>query len=170
MREARCQETGQYGVRAGVAGRIWSRAAFNMNEPVLTNDPSRPAPPSPWILVVDDEPSMRMLIEVVLNSQGWAVVAADGAEDALDILKARARPPAVVICDVLMPGLDGLELVRRMCARLPDLNVIFISGRLSDVSWWPTDLREHRFLAKPFEKAQLIEAVRGALSDAGAGA
>jgi FixJ family two-component response regulator len=111
---------------------------------------------------------MRLLIEVVLNSQGWAAVATDGAEGALDALKAHAQPPAVVICDVLMPGLDGLELVRRMCARLPALNVIFISGRLSDVSWWPTDLREHRFLSKPFEKARLIEAVREALADTGA--
>jgi two-component system cell cycle sensor histidine kinase/response regulator CckA len=138
-----------------------------MNDPNLASDPSRSAIPSPWILVVDDEPSMRMLIEVVLNSQGWKVVTTDGAEDALDALKARALPPAVVVCDVLMPGLDGLELVRRMCARLPELNVIFISGQLSDVSWWPTDLKEHRFLAKPFERAQLIEAVREALADAG---
>jgi two-component system cell cycle sensor histidine kinase/response regulator CckA len=111
---------------------------------------------------------MQLLIGVVLNSQGWSAVCVDGAEDALHALKAHAEPPAVIICDVLMPGLDGLELVRRMCARLPDLNVIFISGRLSDVSWWPTDLREHRFLAKPFDKAKLIEAVREALSDTGA--
>jgi two-component system cell cycle sensor histidine kinase/response regulator CckA len=139
-----------------------------MSEPILPADPSRSAAPRPWILVVDDEPSMRLLIGVVLNSQGWSAVTTDGAEGALDALKAHALPPAVVICDVLMPGLDGLELVRRMCARLPNLNVIFISGRLSDVSWWPTDLREHRFLAKPFEKAQLIAAVRDALSDTGA--
>jgi two-component system cell cycle sensor histidine kinase/response regulator CckA len=110
---------------------------------------------------------MRILIEVVLRSQGWTVVSADGATTALEALKGSPQPPAVIICDVLMPGLDGLELVRRMCARLPDLNVIFISGRLSDVSWWPTDLREHRFLAKPFEKAQLIVAVREALADKG---
>jgi FixJ family two-component response regulator len=136
-----------------------------MNNPILPSDPSRPAPPSRWVLVVDDEPSMRLLIEVVLKSQGWSAVCVGGAEGALDALKAHEHPPAVVICDVLMPGLDGLELVRRMCTRLPDLQVIFISGRLGDVSWWPTDLREHRFLAKPFDKAQLIEAVREALSD-----
>jgi two-component system cell cycle sensor histidine kinase/response regulator CckA len=108
---------------------------------------------------------MRLLIEVILRSQGWTVLCADGGAGALDALKGNPLPPSVVICDVLMPGVDGLELVRRMCARLPDLNVIFISGRLSDVSWWPTDLREHRFLAKPFEKAQLITAVREALAD-----
>jgi two-component system cell cycle sensor histidine kinase/response regulator CckA len=132
--------------------------------PNSSNQKSPASPPRPWILVVDDEPSMRLLIEVVLKSQGWTVVCADGAESALNALKDRAQPPEIVICDVLMPGLDGLELVRRMCARLPALNVIFISGRLSDVSWWPTDLREHRFLAKPFEKAQLIAAVREAMT------
>lgn len=139
-----------------------------MNKSTPSGTPPRSSPPRPWILVVDDEPSMRLLIAVVLNSQGWSVITTDGAEDALAALKAHPQPPAVVICDVLMPGLDGLELVRRMCARIPDLNVIFISGRLSDVSWWPSDLKEHRFLAKPFEKTLLIEAVRDALSDTGA--
>lgn len=140
-----------------------------MNKPKISKERPPASPSRPWILVVDDEPSMRLLIEVVLKSQGWIVVTADSAEAALDALRNKPEPPEVVICDVLMPGLDGLELVRRMCARLPDLNVIFISGRLSDVSWWPTDLREHRFLAKPFEKAQLITAVREALKDSGAG-
>lgn len=140
-----------------------------MNPPVPLSEPSASASPRPWILVVDDEPSMRMLIEVVLRSRGWLAVSADGAEGALDALRANPEPPAVVICDVLMPGLDGLELIRRMCARLPNLNVIFISGRLSDVSWWPTDLREHRFLAKPFEKDQLIGVVRDALAATSAG-
>lgn len=139
-----------------------------MNKPTPPTEAFPPASPRPWILVVDDEPSMRMLIEVVLRSQGWLAVSADGAEGALDALKANPEPPAVVICDVLMPGLDGLELIRRMCARLPNLNVVFISGRLSDVSWWPTDLREHRFLAKPFEKDHLVAVVRGALAAASA--
>jgi two-component system cell cycle sensor histidine kinase/response regulator CckA len=138
-----------------------------MNDPIIPTEPSGAASPRPWILVVDDEPSMRILVEIVLRSQGWTVVSADGAESAMEALKVSTQPPAVIICDVLMRGMDGLELVRRMCAKLPDLNVIFISGRLSDVSWWPTDLREHRFLAKPFEKAQLVMAVRDALTDRG---
>jgi two-component system cell cycle sensor histidine kinase/response regulator CckA len=139
-----------------------------MNKPTTPKETSPASSSRPWILVVDDEPSMRLLIEVVLKSQGWNAVCADGAGAALDALKDKAQPPEVVICDVLMPGLDGLELVRRMCSRNPNLNVIFISGRLSDVSWWPTDLREHRFLAKPFEKAQLITAVREALDSSAA--
>jgi FixJ family two-component response regulator len=115
--------------------------------------------------VVDDEASMRQLIELVLQKEGWKVQTANGAEAALECVKAAGRPPSLVICDVLMPGIDGLELMRRMCGRFAGLDVIFISGHLSDVSWWPTDLREHRFLAKPFENAQLIAAVDEAIAD-----
>jgi DNA-binding NtrC family response regulator len=133
--------------------------------------PSATAPNStkaePWILVVDDESSMRMLIGIILQSMGWTIQVANGGEEAMAALKAAARPPSLVICDVLMPGIDGLELVRRICARIPGLNVIFISGHLTDVSWWPTDLRDHRFLAKPFDNAQFIAVVREALSGAG---
>jgi DNA-binding NtrC family response regulator len=135
-----------------------------MNKPPQSTE-SPKTPPPRWILVVDDEPSMRHLVELVLKKQGWTVQVAGSAEAALELVKRSATPPVLAICDVLMPAIDGLELVRRMCARIPGLNVIFISGHLSDVSWWPTDLREHRFLAKPFENAHLVAAVDEALSD-----
>jgi DNA-binding NtrC family response regulator len=125
--------------------------------------------PSPlserWILVIDDEVSMRTLIEIVLRGQGWAVRTAEGADAAMEVLHAAAPAPALLICDVLMPGMNGLDLVRKITARIPGLAVIFISGHLTDVSWWPSDLREHRFLAKPFENAQLVALVREAFGE-----
>jgi CheY-like chemotaxis protein len=127
--------------------------------------PTKSSPPARWILVVDDEPAMRQLIDLVLNKEGWIVQTAGSAEEAIDAVKKADNPPALIICDVLMPKTDGLELMRRICARIPGVDVIFISGHLSDVSWWPTDLREHRFLAKPFENAHLIAAVSEAMAD-----
>jgi DNA-binding NtrC family response regulator len=134
-----------------------------MNTSPHSETPAQAPPSGRWILVVDDEPSMRVLIDLVLRSQGWTVRTAACAEDAMDALRASPEPPALVICDVLMPGVDGLELIRRMCARTAGLNVIFVSGHLTDVSWWPADLREHRFLGKPFDNAQLLAAAREAL-------
>jgi DNA-binding NtrC family response regulator len=115
-----------------------------------------------WILLVDDEPAMRQLIETVLDTQNWTVRVAEGAPTALATVAAASTPPTVMICDVLMPGIDGLELTRRMLAKFPKLKVILISGHLMDLSWWPTDLREICFLTKPFSNNQLIEAVRQA--------
>ena len=141
-----------------------------MNSDLENLPPKAGQTDAPWILVVDDEPSMRQLINVVLKAAGWNVVLAEGAAEALEALKTSATIPSVVICDVLMPRVDGLELIRRMCSRIPNLNVIFISGHLTDVSWWPTDLREHRFLAKPFENKQLVAAVTESLGGVAPGA
>ncbi len=135
-------------------------------------NPDQPTPSAsgssssaPWILLVDDEPAMRQLIETVLGNQNLAVRLADGATAAMSILNSALTPPALLICDVLMPGVDGLELTRRLLARLPKLKVILISGHLLELSWWPTDLREICLLTKPFSSDQLVEAVKQALAD-----
>jgi two-component system cell cycle sensor histidine kinase/response regulator CckA len=121
---------------------------------------------SRWILLVDDEPAMRQLIETVLDTQNWTVRVADGAPAAMATIAAAPTPPTLMICDVLMPGIDGLELTRRMLAKHPQLKVILISGHLMDLSWWPTDLREICFLTKPFSNDQLIQAVKDATDTA----
>ena len=105
---------------------------------------------------------MCQLIETVLDTQNWSVRVADGATAAMATVNAAPTPPTLMICDVLMPGIDGLELTRRMLAKLPQLKVILISGHLMDLSWWPTDLREICFLTKPFSNDQLIQAVKQA--------
>lgn len=105
---------------------------------------------------------MRQLIETVLDSQSWVVRVADGATAAMATVNAASTPPTLMICDVLMPGIDGLELTRRMLAKFSKLKVILISGHLLDLSWWPTDLREICFLTKPFSNDQLIQAVKQA--------
>ncbi len=127
--------------------------------PTATSSPTN-SQTKPWILVIDDEPSIRTLIEYVLKTEGWQVRAVEGYSDAVRLLNETSTNPSLVICDVLMPEVDGLEAVRRMYARIKNLNVLFISGHLTDVSWWPTDLRDHKFLPKPFENAQLAAVVR----------
>jgi two-component system, cell cycle sensor histidine kinase and response regulator CckA len=122
--------------------------------------PARPAPAnSPWILLVDDEPSLLPLIGLVLERYGMPIREALDGDAALAAIDSTPVPPALLICDVLMPGIDGLELTRKILARLPKLKVVFISGHLTDVSWWPEDLRGHRFVPKPFSMDELSTAV-----------
>jgi len=114
---------------------------------------------------VDDETPIRQLVEIVLTSQGHAVKLADSAQAALALVNATPVPPALMICDVVMPKTNGLVLTRQLLARLPELKVIFISGHLSDTAWWPADLSGIRLLAKPLDNAALILAVNEALAD-----
>lgn len=117
-----------------------------------------------FILVVDDDAAMLDLIATVLGAHGWTVKGATDGEAALRIVESAAVPPVLAICDVMMSGMDGLELGRRLLARLPRLRVIFLSAHLAEFSWWPFDLRQCPFLAKPFSNDELIAAVREALS------
>jgi DNA-binding NtrC family response regulator len=138
-----------------------------MGQPHLSSAPARAPASLPWILVIDDEEAMRTLIEIILSDQGWNVQSAGGAEVAMGLLENAPSLPSLVICDVLMPKVDGLELTRRLLARFPGLKIMLISGHLTDISWWPTDMREHRFIAKPFVNAELVAAVREELAGSG---
>ena len=131
------------------------------NPPHSTDAPAA----SPWILLVDDEPAIIPLIGTVLRKYGWNVKEAGDGEAAMAAIDDATAPPSLLICDVLMPGIDGLELTRRILARLPRLKVIFISGHLTDISWWPADLRGHRFVAKPFTVDQLASVVTEVLAE-----
>ena len=108
------------------------------------------------------------MVDIVLKEQGWPVKLADGADAALAITAAAATPPALLICDIMMPKTDGLELTRQMLARVPSLNVILISGHLADSAWWPADLGRIRLLKKPFLNAELVAAVKEAIESQGA--
>lgn len=117
-----------------------------------------------YILVVDDEPAMLATIETVLRDQGWTVKVAHDSASTFALIEASPMPPVVLICDIMMRGIDGLELTRRLLARVPRLKAILISAHLAEVSWWPDDLRDTPFLSKPFTNEQLIAAVREAIS------
>lgn len=114
-------------------------------------------------MIVDDEPMVRQLIETVLVDRGWKVKTAESADAAVKLVSASPVPPTLMICDVLMPKTDGLELTRMMLGKVPNLDVILISGHLDDSAWWPDDLGKIRLLKKPFLNQDLISAVQEAL-------
>jgi two-component system response regulator CpxR len=86
-----------------------------------------PMPESSFvILCVDDETVPLTLRRLVLEKSGFAVIPASSAKEALDILNAQAVD--LVLTDLLMPGLNGLELARKIKERTPALPVILLSG------------------------------------------
>lgn len=115
----------------------------------------------PWILVVDDEPAMREMLSALLMPEGLDVVMAADGETALRELEQRPEP-LLVLTDVLMRQMDGLTLARKLAAKLKRSKIVVMSGHLTDTSWWPTDLREVAFIAKPFRRADLQVLLREA--------
>jgi len=128
------------------------------------SNPSVP-PESDWVLVVDDDKPMHELIATALGTGGLEVVTAGNGPDAFTAIDARRTEPLLVLTDVLMPGMDGLTLARKLKARLKLAKIVVMSGHLADVSWWPSDLRDLAFLAKPFRMADLMALIESARTE-----
>jgi len=111
------------------------------------------------ILVVDDEPSIRKYLRTLLEVDGFGVETAASGKEALESL-ARPEKPDLVILDVLMPEMDGLETLRRMMQMDRGLNVIMLSCS-NEVNTVVEAIRIGAldYLTKPFEKAELEAAL-----------
>ena len=108
------------------------------------------------VLIVDDEPLIRMYVREVLEDAGYQAKEASNAHDALELINDDGI--TLVLTDIDMPGaMDGLGLAREVRANWPSIAVIVTSGRrLPHPSEMPTDTR---FLSKPFSEERLIDVV-----------
>ncbi len=111
------------------------------------------------ILVADDEAAQRNIVAEILSDQGHVVDAASSGEEALDALA--AAPRDLLLTDLKMPGIDGMELLRRGRELQPDLIVILMTG-FGTVSSAVEAMKSGAwdYLQKPFDRAELIERVR----------
>ena len=101
------------------------------------------------ILVVDDDGDVRMLVKDLLEFEGYTVLTAGDAETAMRVHNDCQSVVALLLTDVVMPNINGLELADRLLQREPRLRVLFMSGS-EDPS------RGFGCVAKPFTGAQLI--------------
>ena len=112
----------------------------------------------PLVLVVDDDPSLREFVRINLEL-GYTVREAGGAEEALTAIDDQA--PALVLLDVVMPGVDGWQMLQRMQERYGSIPVIMFSGKVEESSPGDAERRGARgFVGKPFDPQQLIERAR----------
>lgn len=128
----------------------------------------RQARASGSVLVVDDDRDVRQLMEYVLSEAGYTVVTTTNGVDALAHLRRPAVACDLVITDLVMPGLGGLALARRLRDEARPVSMLFVSGYASDSYEHQTVLPpDAHFLAKPFTPAQLLDAAARALGRAG---
>jgi two-component system, OmpR family, KDP operon response regulator KdpE len=113
------------------------------------------------ILVVDDEPPIRKLLRMGLTSQGYEVLDAPNGKAALDLL---ASKPDLVILDLGLPDIDGLELLRRMRQRQEGLPIVVLSSRGDEAGKVAAlDLGADDYVTKPFGMDELFARMRAAL-------
>jgi two-component system cell cycle sensor histidine kinase/response regulator CckA len=115
------------------------------------------------VLIVEDDPAIRRLLADVLRDAGYTVLTATNGLEALDVADGFPGTIDLVLSDVVMPKLGGVELVRRLREKRGELRVMFMSGYPSDLTDEPGALGAV-FLPKPFSPDQLEESVRAALA------
>jgi CheY-like chemotaxis protein len=115
------------------------------------------------VLVVEDEPPLRAVLERILRSAGYHVAGAGSGEEALRLCASAPEPFDLLVTDMVMPGMTGRELAERLRARQPSQRVLFMSG-------YSLELLERRagadvgpLLLKPFTPEDLLAHVRSAL-------
>lgn len=115
------------------------------------------------VLIVDDEPNVRALISITLTSAGYDVLEAEDGEQALEALDSGQKID-LILCDVYMPKVNGLEAVTCFRSSYPSIPVIVITGRPDDQ--YAKRMFEQgisAYLAKPLDQDALLAAAHKAL-------
>ena len=135
--------------------------------PPLAAPSVRPVPTAraaATVLLVEDDPAVRQLARTFLDNAGFHVAVAASPAEAMEL----AAPPDwavdILVTDVIMPGMNGRELARRLHEDRPGLRVLYISGYASTILPKLPDLEPSEgFLQKPFQGEELVEKVSGLL-------
>ncbi len=124
----------------------------------------RPAGGSETVLLVEDEEAVRALSRSILESYGYRVLEAEGPHAAMEMAQRHETPIQLILTDVVMPDMDGADLVSRLAPLHPEAKVLFMSGYTDDAVVRHGMITEGgHFLQKPFTPASLAAKVREVL-------
>lgn len=133
-------------------GVVAQPAPASTPEPVLAGDET--------VLLVEDEPAVRRVVQRALERYGYRVLAADSGDAALPLLASSGEAVSLLLTDVVMPKMSGVELAGRVRAEHPRIEVIYMSGYADD-ALDPHGVDRHAtVLRKPFDPATLARRVR----------
>jgi DNA-binding response OmpR family regulator len=114
---------------------------------------------TPHVLVVEDDPSVRGLLQTLLQAEGYDVAtASDGLSG---LVKASRQRPSLILLDLMMPDLGGIRVLEELGKdpALADVPVIVVTGKLDAVPSLCEQLGEHSVFSKPFSVAELLARV-----------
>ena len=109
------------------------------------------------ILIVDDDASIRAMLAFVFDDAGYTVVEAADGQEALEALQ--TQPPALMVLDLMMPGIDGVEVLRRREREgwAPDTRILVLTAKLdTQDAVWCWELGADEYVTKPVDPDQLL--------------
>jgi DNA-binding response OmpR family regulator len=114
---------------------------------------------SPQVLVMEDDPSVRGLLDTLLSSEGYRVTTA--SDGIAGLLEAGAHRPAVILLDLVMPDLGGQQVLQELQANplLAGVPVLVLTGRLDAIPDLEDQLGRDRVFSKPFGVADLLSRI-----------
>ncbi|MBI2202929.1 MAG: response regulator [Candidatus Rokubacteria bacterium] len=149
---------------AGSTFRVYLRA--EAGAPAATPDEARRAPTgTETLLLIEDDAELRDLVREILELQGYAVLQAPGADEALGVAASYAGPIDLVIADVFTPGLAPREVVARLRQARPTIKVLYVSGHADEEVLRRTGPLDGTLLRKPFAVGALGVKVRAVLDE-----
>ncbi len=168
-----------YGIVKQSGGYLWCDSEIGrgttfrvflprVEEPVSEVAERKAAPPihpgDETVLLVEDEPEVRSLVQRILKTQGYTVVTAANPDEALAVAREFKGAIQLMVTDVVMPGMSGLQLAERLVPTRPDMRVLFVSGYTDD-AMGPHGILEpgKAFLQKPFTPSALARKIRDVL-------
>jgi signal transduction histidine kinase/CheY-like chemotaxis protein len=118
------------------------------------------------ILMVEDEQAVREITGKILEESGYIVFSAEDADEALEIFERESGLFDIILSDVVLTGVNGIELAKQLIKKKPELRVILTSGYIGDQSSWET-ISElgFKFLQKPYSLNLLLETIHSLKTD-----
>ncbi|HZO15771.1 MAG TPA: PAS domain-containing protein [Polyangiaceae bacterium] len=133
----------------------------NPSQPARDSEPRVTANGSETILLVEDDASVRNVARHVLEQEGYRVIVAEGAADALRLDRDELATVQLLVSDVVMPFVDGPTVASKLVKRAPHLKVLFMSGHHAEIRGELP--RGSAFVEKPFDAPTLVAHVRATL-------
>lgn len=115
------------------------------------------------ILLVEDEPFVLKVVQSILEREGYSVLAANNGKEALQHIEGLGSEIQMLLTDVVMPGMTGIELSQEVLAKHPGIKCLFMSGYTSEAMVGDAIASGAGFIQKPFSKQALVNKVRGVL-------
>jgi CheY-like chemotaxis protein len=151
-------------VGKGTTFTLWL-PRLSTNELTTADDTATsPVSGNDTVLIVEDEPALRNLIQIILVESGYHVIAAANPQEALALGSAAGVDLDLLLTDVVMPEMSGPQLAAELLKRRPDTQVLYMSGYIGDaLTQHGVDEANAAIIHKPFKPEQLLKVIRDML-------